>query len=106
MIKSIELTDSDKSKLIEMGYSIIRVTHISFDPDYGREMLYIQQKNHNKGEVIHWFEFCNRFLTEHLNHSWGEVEIDINPMCSAEPRSIVESFYGQFERKNIINFQQ
>lgn len=99
MITPIILTDSEKSKILEMGSCIKKITNITFDTDYGNGMLYIQQEGATKGEVIHWFEFCVEYLTKAFDHSWGEVEIDTEELCSQVPVSIVESLYRAYKSK-------
>lgn len=98
MVQALELSDSEREMLIEMGNSFIPgVTYFDFDPDYGKGVLYIQcEEQRDKAETIHWFEFCYRYLTIYLNYSWSEVDADIS---SAEPPcSIIESFYRVYSK--------
>ena len=81
--------------LIEIGNSIEGVVYFGLNKE---GMISIQKQEYTTIVFIHWLEFCMRYLTEYLDHTWGEVEIDTTEV-SAEPCSIVESFYRQFQKK-------
>ena len=99
LIEAIELTKDHRDKICLMAMYVDDITSIKFDENYGTGMLYIQQEGHDKGEVIHWYEFCLNQLSPALGHTWGELEIDTSEV-SSEPCHIVDSQWLVYEKVN------
>lgn len=88
-MKSIELTEEHKSKLLEMCKVLFPESKIQFTDDYYCEWsLFLITEDDNdrtlpKNKVeCHWFEFCTNEIVNEL--AWRNIQTDILADCEYE----------------------
>ena len=110
-MKSIELTEDHKTKLLEMckvlfpNYPNLKVRNSMEDFCMKQDDCFIELQesgvNSRNDTIIHWFEFCMTYLQDKIKQLNG---FENNPDCDAELMScwyeshLVDYLYEEFKK--------
>lgn len=112
-MKSIELTEEHKSKLLEMCKTLFPEDIFSFDNDDGEDGIIDRnfagdniphEKKlswYNEGSHFHWFEFCMTYLMYKLSYEFSKI-----PNAKGKPIHIElwELNKGDYFKKHPVDY--
>ncbi|HEX8586098.1 MAG TPA: hypothetical protein VF680_17025 [Allosphingosinicella sp.] len=103
IMKSIELTEEHKSKLLEMCKVLFPDYYQCEDEEYNTIFLY-NIKTYMKDNIyIHWFEFCMIHLSEKIYTKKGKIMsgyFNIIHNLNFTKKHIIDYLYEEFKKLN------